>query len=184
MIGSAHDFIKNNKNLNIVDLTNYILVKFVTTWQEIERRKYCSTSFGPAECCAPCCLPMSTIAYKSGSPIAMEGLPLAQSTSWSFHLPLHRFVAACLREVARRKKNPSFEGSGKIGIEKLLNRITQTLDENSVMKLYSGLMEYPIIVFARAAQVRAGLWKRNGAGMFDQVSRIRYLMNIHIDAYS
>lgn len=29
-------------------------------------------------------------------------LPLSQIQSWSFHLPLHRFAAACIREVSRR----------------------------------------------------------------------------------
>ena len=35
--------------------------------------------------------------------------------------------------------------------------------------LFRGMMEFPIIVFSRAAQIRAGIWKRNGPGMNDQV---------------
>ena len=168
IIGSSY---KNKETFTIVDLTHHIMVNFLATWQEIERRNYPSTSFGPTtDCCPPCCLPMSTIAYNSGSPLVMEALPLPQTKSWSFHLPLHRFVAACLREVARRDKTIRSNGFGEIEIEKLLTRITQSESVNGAMKLYTGLMEYPIIVFARAAQVRAGLWRRNGAGMFDQVS--------------
>ena len=172
--------IQNNILLNIVDLTHYILVNFVTKWQQIERRNFPSTSFGPTpELCAPHCLPMSTIAVKYGSPLAMEALPLPQSKCWSFHFPLHRFVAACLREVARRMSNDSKEIGG-IGVEKLLAKIYQTNEINMAIKLYCDLMEYPIIVLSRAAQVKAGLWRRNGNGMFDQVISEYSLMPIFI----
>ena len=30
--------------------------------------------------------------------------------------------------------------------------------------LFRGLMEFPIIAVSRAAQIRAGLWRRNGPG--------------------
>jgi hypothetical protein len=35
--------------------------------------------------------------------------------------------------------------------------------------LFQGLVEFPLAVLARAAQIRAGLWKRNGPAIVDQV---------------
>jgi hypothetical protein len=65
---------------------------------------------------------MSTIAVKYDSSLAMEALPLPQSKCWSFHFPIHRFVAACLREMARRMNNDS-KAIGGIGVEKSMAKI-------------------------------------------------------------
>ena len=67
---------------------------------------------------------MSTIAVEHGTHLAMKAIPVAQSDSWSFHLPLHRFTAACLREVARRPSSLSGEGEvSMMGIEDLLRKL-------------------------------------------------------------
>ena len=160
---------KNNMLLDIVDLTHYILVNFVRKWQDVERQNFPPTAHGHTpESCAPRCLPMSTIAFKNGCPLATAALSIPQSKRWSFHFPLHRFAAACLREVERRNSSIS-TGSGNIGIELLLAKIHRSKDINIVTNLYYDLMEYPVLVLSRAAQVKAGLWRRNGNGMFDQV---------------
>ena len=44
-----------------------------------------------------------------------------------------------------------------------------TKDNVNVRGLLEGLMEISLLVLSRAAQIRAGLWKRNGQGMHDQV---------------
>ena len=58
------------------------------------------------------------------------------------------------------------------GISKLLGMLKESMEagatvagENSSALLVRGLMEYPTIVLSRAAQIRAGLWKRNGHSM-------------------
>lgn len=144
-----------------VDLTLYCLAR-LTIWHVSEVPNYLPTSNSTSErdynkC--PARLPFSTIATKHGSPLCLKALPVAQTTPWSFHLPLHRFVAACVREVCRRPTND---------MEALLQKIR----ENSVEQeeaLYEYLMEFPLVVMARTAQVRSGLWKRNCSGMQDQV---------------
>jgi len=123
---------------------------------------------------------MSTVAVRHGTYLAMKSLPVAQGGSCSFHLPLHRFVAACLREVARR---PYIKAGGEIGgIEELLIMMKQNHDEEEkkdndyyddfeekLHSLFQGLIEFPTIVLSRSSQIRSGLWKRNGPGMLDQV---------------
>ena len=47
-------------------------------------------------------------------------------------------------------------------LEQLLKR-----DDND--EIFRSLMEFPAVILSRAAQVRAGLWKRNGLLMGDQV---------------
>ena len=84
---------------------------------------------------------------------------MSQMTPFSFHLPLHRFVAACLREVCLRAS----------GMGELVLAINQRLSETETNSLFLGLMEFPLLVLSRAAQVRAGLWRRNGPGLNDQV---------------
>jgi hypothetical protein len=118
----------------------------------------------------PASLPVSTVASSHGSVLAMAALPLSQIQTWSFHLPLHRFVAACIRELSRR----TAESAG--GINELLQMFIpegDTIDDDrSQLRLnallFRGLMEFPTIVLTRAAQIRAGLWRRNGPGMSDQ----------------
>lgn len=112
---------------------------------------------------APASLPFSTIAASRGTPVAMRQMPVSQNTSFSFHLPLHRFVAGCLRELCLRQDD---EASG---ISSLMARLRAGLSETDYDQLFLGLMEFPLLTISRAAQVRAGLWRRNGAGLSDQV---------------
>ena len=172
----AGSCIETNKLLTSVELTHYVLTMGVTVWQASEMVAYKPTPNTshryPFDRC-PASLPMSTIASKHGTWLAMRALPVAQTRRWSFHLPLHRFVAACLREVARR---PCVKADGSAGgMEELLLMLCEGNGDNSGKhrkkseNLFRGLVEFPVIVLARAAQIRSGLWRRNGPGMLDQV---------------
>jgi len=166
--------------LSCVELTHYTLTTGVHRWQRLVMLSYRPSpppspgSPVQVHSLCPASLPFSTVAVAHGSPLAMAALPLAQTKTWSFHLPLHRFVSTCIREVCRR-------GGGNLGdsggIEDLLKKFhiedIQSKDGMSKLRLnallFRGLMEFPTIVLSRAAQIRAGLWKRNGPGMQDQV---------------
>lgn len=54
-------------------------------------------------------------------------------------------------------------------MEALKEQLIQSLPAPDLDSLFLGLMEFPLLVLSRAAQVRAGLWKRNGNGLNDQV---------------
>jgi len=79
----------------------------------------------------------------------------------SFHLPLHRFVSLLLtqsllhlglspRAVLRAYHNPEF------------------LDLVPPARLLADLLEYPLEIGVCTAQVRAGLWRRNGNSLLNQ----------------
>lgn len=130
----------------------------------------CCTVNVPPHVLCPAALPLSTVACAHGTNVAMAALPLSQIQMWSFHLPLHRFAAACVREVSRR--------SGHGGIADLLRMFEVPKDHNNPQTrsqlrqnslLFRGIMEFPVIVLSRAAQIRSGIWRRNGPGMTDQV---------------
>uniref|UniRef100_A0A7S1FYU0 E3 ubiquitin-protein ligase n=1 Tax=Corethron hystrix TaxID=216773 RepID=A0A7S1FYU0_9STRA len=118
-------------------------------------------------------LPLSTVAADHGTLVAMPALPLGQSAAFSFHLLLHHFFVACLRELLRREDAV---------IPQLLARIAGTTADGpenwgggelahlcrSIPTVFIGLMEFPVLALSRAAQIRAGLWKRNGHCMYDQ----------------
>jgi Putative zinc finger in N-recognin (UBR box) len=152
-----------SKNLlTCVDLTNHVLTSGVLEWQKNEMATYEATTF--SEALEPfmrssASLPFSTLSVKSGSLLAFRALPMSQVTPFSFHLPLHRFVAACLREASLRDS----------GVDDLLSRLSHSLSDDVLDDLFLGLMEFPLLVLSRAAQVRAGLWRRNGNGLNDQV---------------
>ena len=152
-----------SKNLmSCVDLSFHVLVSGVSDWQKADMRTYEPTSYTTS--LEPynrrsASLPFSTVSVKAGSVLAFRALPMSQVTPFSFHLPLHRFVAACLREACLR------EG----GIDELRLMLTRSMDVNAQDDLFIGLMEFPLLVLSRAAQVRAGLWRRNGNGLNDQV---------------
>jgi hypothetical protein len=149
-----------------VELTCHILVHGIAPWQRSEMLFYDATpytsSVEPHKRC-PASLPMSTIAAKHGSALAMRQLPVSQVTPFSFHLPLHRFVTGCLRELCLRKDD--ING----GMTTLMLKLRTQLSEKEQDELFRGLMEFPVLVLTRAAQVRAGLWRRNGPGLNDQV---------------
>jgi hypothetical protein len=48
-------------------------------------------------------------------------------------------------------------------------QLAANLSPHDQDQLFLGLQEFPILVLSRAAQVRAGLWRRNGNGLNDQV---------------
>ena len=123
----------------------------------------------PSYALSPASLPFSTVATAHGGssvPLAMAALPVPQIAVWSFHLPLHRFVAACIREVSRRHDDDD-DVSGSVagaacsndgGMEKLLQMfalptdVTSSSGKDASSKLrlnallFRGLMEFPIIV--------------------------------------
>ncbi|KAG7367370.1 zinc-finger domain containing protein [Nitzschia inconspicua] len=148
--------------LSCVDLTNYVLTSGVMEWQNLELASNEAPSFSTAvEACrrSSVSLPFSTTSVKSGSVHAFRAIPISQVTPFSFHLPLHRFVAACLREACLRDT----------GIDDLLTLLSRNLSDDTKDGLFLGLMEFPLLVLSRAAQIRAGLWRRNGNGLNDQV---------------
>lgn len=154
--------------MSCVELTLYILMNGIDQWQRSERLSYEPTAYesldwGAFHKNSPASLPLSTVAANHGTALAMRHLPVSQVSPFSFHLPLHRFVAGCLRELCLR------EDSAVGGIADLLQRIQTQLSARQRDELFQGLMEFPLLVLARAAQVRAGLWKRNGPGLNDQV---------------
>ena len=145
-----------------VKLTSHVLAEGLLQWQRLEVASYQPTpytsSLEPFQR-RPASLPFSTISSKHGSVLAFSALPMSQVTPFSFHLPLHRFVAACLREVCLRPN----------GIRQLQLSLLQSLSNEEYDGLCVGLMEFPVLVLTRAAQIRAGLWRRNGNGLNDQV---------------
>ena len=149
-----------SKNLlSCVALTLHVLTAGVAPWQQSEMATYQATSYTSSlqpYKRRPASLPFSTVSAKHGSVLAFRALPMSQMTSFSFHLPLHRFVAACLREVSLRQS----------ATKELFASLAKFPRVDS---LVLGLMEFPLLVLCRAAQVRAGLWRRNGNGLNDQV---------------
>ncbi|CAB9510311.1 protein ligase UBR2 [Seminavis robusta] len=150
--------------LSCMQLTYHILISGISKWQQVETSTFLPTRYTTAidpHKRSPASLPFSTVAAKHGCALAMQQLSIAQVTPFSFHLPLHRFLAACLRELCLREKD---------GLEALFHLIATQLplvEEQDT--LFRGLMEFPVLVLTRASQVRAGLWRRNGPGLNDQV---------------
>lgn len=140
----------------------------IDAWQRAESLSFTPTTNGPiSEYNCPVCLPMSTVAADNGTPMAMKALSVAQSQVWSFHLPLHRFVASCLREVSRR---PYQQDDGEPGgMDLLLSTLKKNEDARKLHRIYLGLLEFPTIILARNSQIKSELWLRNGRSMFDQV---------------
>ncbi len=163
------------KLLSCAELCYYTLTKGVDRWQRGEmlscRPTPAPTSMKVDHALKSASLPFSTVASAHGTPLAMIALPLSQLEPFSFHLPLHRFAAACAREVSRRTDDNG-------GLLELINKFRvnpndpdkereKQLRKNDL--LFRGMMEFPIIVLSRAAQIRASIWKRNGPGMSDMV---------------
>jgi hypothetical protein len=152
----------SGKLWSCVQLTSHVLAEGLLKWQKSEMTTYRPTPY--TSWLEPfqrrsASLPFSTISAKHGSVLAFSALPMSQVTSFSFHLPLHRFIAACLREVCLRPN----------GIQQLQASLLQRLSKDDYNGLCVGLMEFPLLVLTRAAQIRAGLWRRNGNGLNDQV---------------
>ena len=150
-----------------MELTEYVLTKGVDLWQSCEALRFKPTNGAIPEYNAPTCLPMSSVAVDNNSHVAMKALSVAQSHLWSFHLPLHRFIASCVREVSRRPYETT-DGEAA-GIQKLLISLKENINAEKLFRIYSGLLEYPAIIISRNSQIRSCLWQRNGRGMLDQV---------------
>lgn len=153
---------ENIRLLSCAELTHYTLTAGLHRWQRSEMLSYRPTHEPslapnpkvPAYALSSASLPFSTVAVQHGSPLAMAALPLPQIAVWSFHLPLHRFVAACIREVSRRC-DPFGGRSGDGGLGKLLQMFALPKDitgkdASSQLRLnallFRGLMEFPTIV--------------------------------------
>jgi hypothetical protein len=153
--------------LSCVELNFHILQQGLGKWQANEMASYVSKAEQDSDSMdhllCPVSLPFTTVASKNGTHLAFCALPIAQATPWSFHIPLHRFVAASLREACRRPVDQA------AGMEELMNRIVTHIPQVELDNLFCGLMEFPALVLSRAAQVRSGLWRRNGSLMHDQV---------------
>ena len=115
--------------------------------------------------CSPLYLPMSSVASSHGTLSTLRALPVAQTHRWSFHFPLFRFVAFCVTEVSRRPYDHAFEP--------LLRKIRETEGGYKFAELFRGLIEFTTLLVSRVAQIKAGLWRRNGTSMLDQ-ARIFY----------
>lgn len=153
--------------MSCVELTYFILSSGIHRWQLHEAQKYLATPYSPslleAHKHSPSSLPFSSVAAKFGTTLAMRQLSVSQVTPFSFHLPLHRFLAGCFRDLCLRKDDYNQ------GLSNLLSRLREQLDARQQEDLFRLLMEFSVLVLSRAAQVRAGLWKRNGPGLSDQV---------------
>ncbi|CAJ1952324.1 unnamed protein product [Cylindrotheca closterium] len=146
--------------LSCVDLTYHVLEYGIGKWQTVEMYAYKPTrSTVESHDRKPASLPFSTLSEKNGSALAFRALPMSQKTPFSFHLPLQRFVAACLREICLRED----------AMDDLMLKLSRDMFVNNKDNLFLGLMEFPLLVLSRSAQVRAGLWRRNGNGLNDQV---------------
>lgn len=154
--------------MSCVELTFHIIAKGIGPWQRKEQESYHATSLSssipPHKRCSRS-LAFSTIASIRGTALAMRQLPVSQMTPFSFHLPLHRFAASAIRELCLRKDDVNF------GMHNLMKRLRTQIPEGSCSSddLFLGLMEFPLLVLSRVAQVRSDLWKRNGPGLNDQV---------------
>lgn len=144
--------------LTCVELTHYTLTTGLLRWQRSAMLSYRPTqppSFQhhmkvPDYSLSPASLPFSVVASAHGSELAMAAIPLPQIAVWSFHLPLHRFVASCIREVCRRTDN-----AGGRGISALLDMFAPPVGNNALSQLrlnamlFRGLMEFPVITLSR-----------------------------------
>ena len=153
--------------MTCVGLTVHVLLKGIDRWQKAEFAMYQSTPFSstvvPHRRCSNS-LAFSTTSAKCGTALAMRQIPISQMTPFSFHLPLHRFVASALRELCLRKNEV------ERGMTNLMMRLRSLPgSEGGSDDLFRGLMEFPVLVLSRVAQVRSDLWRRSGPGLNDQV---------------
>ncbi len=146
--------------LSAIELTQYILLNGVEIWQRVEVKRIesdAADTYGTA-LNLKMCQPMSTVAMKHGCSSTIQVLPTDQKSGWSFHLPLHRFLSACLKEVAKR----SYQTMNVNGIGLLLANLKSSADVLKLVHLFNGLLEFPTNILCRAAQIRSNLWLRNG----------------------
>lgn len=151
--------------LTAIELTEYVMINGVYPWQKHEINHIVSDIDMQSSKEKSMNLPISTIAIRHGCPLFFNALPIAQTDKWSFHIPLHRFLSACVKEVAKRPSQ-----ANKTGIELLLSKLLTSLsDETKLATMLNGLVEFPLRVLSGAAQIMSNLWKRNGSIMKVQV---------------
>lgn len=139
--------------MSCVELTFHLLTTGVDQWQRKERPLYTSNPVDLVQ--QPhnrslANLPFSSISASFGSALEMSQLPVSPATPFSFHLPLHRFLASCIRELCLRRRNNSGD------ITDLFNKLKLVLLEEQYESLFEGLMEFPVLVLSRAAMIKAG----------------------------
>ena len=121
---------------------------------------------------SPQALPVCTVSVNNGmSTLCLPALSVSQICPISFHIPLHRFFGCCLREICLGSNNVG--DKSKIILEKLIQDANDRVENDDVnlhkRSVFRDLMEFPVLILSRAAQIRAGLWRRNGQGMSDQI---------------
>ena len=150
--------------LTCVELSQQLLTKGLAAWQTKASESFYPTPYSTAVDAhrrRPASLPFSTIAAQHGCTVAFRQLAIGQTTPFSLHVPLHRLSAASIREVCLRPD--------EMGVHCLMQRLANDVTKPALDELFMGLLEYPVLVLSRAAQVRAGLWRRNGPGLNEQV---------------
>jgi hypothetical protein len=148
--------------LSAVDLTHHVLVGFIFDWIRMETINMATTSHRLGLCehdRSQPYMPFSTYAHKTVS--TFKALPISQTSPWSFHLPLFRFLSFCLIELSRRPNDNGYEA--------LLKKLLDVEGDHKSIELLRGLMEFIVLLLSRVSQIKAGLWRRNGTSMLDQV---------------
>jgi hypothetical protein len=156
--------------LSVIELTEYVIINGLEGWQRKEMNELLSMetkSKDATELQERMCLHVPKVAVQHGCLKALNVLPILQNSRWSFHIPLHRFVSSCLREIARR---PYQVNAKSCGIDELFECLgTGIKDDLKLGHFYNGLVEVTTTILSRAAQIRSDLWKRNGNAMKLQV---------------
>lgn len=83
----------------------------------------------------------------------------------SFHHPMHWLLAEMLKSVGKLDRH--FLSSMRR--EKLIELIPEDIGENGLLVLF----EFPLRVVVKLAQIRAGMWVRNGFGIRSQAHHYR-----------
>jgi len=100
----------------------------------------------------------------------LSALPMTQRKPFSFHLTLHRFAAAAMREY--------MQDGNVCDLSNIIDGVVAEASEgkmddddnaNHSATFYQDLIEYPLITLSRTAQIKVGIWNRNNCGVRDQV---------------
>ena len=136
------------------------------------------------------CDPQQQIDHRTTSLVPTLNLPTLPA-AFSFHLPLHRFLSSIISEAS---KYPAHTDA-LLAIQRCLPQLIADADsaiddaarsdsassnnlldsrETAVRKLgasnqLAALIDYPIRSSLLSAQIRAGLWRKNGAAVRDQL---------------
>ncbi|KAI9489596.1 hypothetical protein BDB00DRAFT_610159 [Zychaea mexicana] len=91
----------------------------------------------------------------------------------SFHQPLHWLLAFVLEHTASLSEDMLAEAGFQNGFEQVLNLFSAENQENISPAVLLPIIEYPIRTVAFSAQIRAGVWVRNGYGIRNQALHYR-----------